>query len=346
MKEKILDYIDNHGPSSGTALSKIFNVSRQAVNKHLKTLIEKGEIRKEGTTRGALYTNAGQSEQERKITAFKKKYRLSGAEEHSVFEQFESALNLRKNVRKNVYEIIRYAFTEIMNNAIEHSHSQYCDVEGILQPYRCRFAIRDYGIGVFFSIYQTFNLEDENNAVLELLKGKKTTMEKRHSGEGIFFTSKSGDHVSFRSHKVKISFENVIGDVFLETLKFQKGTEVIFEISRRSRKLITEIFNKYAPEKYDYKFEKTRVCVRLMQKELVSRSEAKRLLSGLDRFKEVVLDFQSVTMLGQAFADEVFRVFRKQYPGTIIKIENLSSSLKPILRHVVDNQYNHELTTS
>lgn len=337
MKEKILDYINKHGPVSGTAISKIFNVSRQAVNKHLKTLIEKGEICKEGSTKGALYANAGQSEQKKRIAVFKKRYQLNGAEEHTIFEQFESVLNLRKNLRKNVYEIVRYAFTEIMNNAIEHSHSRYCDVEGILEPYSCRFIIRDYGIGVFFSICQTFNLEDENNAVLELLKGKKTTMEKRHSGEGIFFTSKSGDHVAFRSHKIQISFENTAGDVFLKTLKFRKGTEVIFEISRRSRRLINEIFNKYAPEKYDYKFEKTRVYVKLIQKELVSRSEAKRLLSGLDKFKEVVLDFQGVTMLGQGFADEIFRVFRKQYPDTIIKIENLSPGLTPVISHIVDN---------
>jgi hypothetical protein len=189
-----------------------------------------------------------------------------------------------------------------------------------------------------------FNLKDENDAVLELMKGKKTTMKEKHSGEGIYFTSKSGDNISFHSHKVKLSFENETGDILLETHRFRKGTEVTFGISKRSRKSITEIFKKYAPEEYEYRFERTKVLVRLVQKELVSRSEAKRLLSGLDRFKEVILDFRGVTMLGQAFADEVFRVFRKQYPDIMIKIENLSSGLKPIISHVVDNQYNDKLT--
>jgi len=338
MKDKILNYINDKGPVSGATLAKMFNISRQAINKHIKTLIEKGEIRKEGTTRGVQYIKIDRHDQEEGITAFKKKYLLEGLEEHIVFEQFESTLNLRKNLGKNAYEIVRYAFTEIMNNAIEHSNSRYCDVEGVLYPYRCRFIIRDYGIGVFFSIYKTFDLEDENSAILEVMKGKKTTMEKRHSGEGIFFTSKSGDYVSFRSHKVKLSFENIAEDVLLETHKHQKGTEVIFEISRRSKRLINDIFNKYAPEEYDYKFEKTRVYVRLLQKELVSRSEAKRLLFGVERFKEVLLDFKGVTMLGQAFADEVFRVFKKQHPGTAIKIENLSSSLEPMIFHIVDNK--------
>jgi hypothetical protein len=46
----------------------------------------------------------------------------------------------------------------------------------------------------------------------------------------------------------------------------------------------------------------------------VSRSEAKRLLRGLDRFREVVLDFRSVDLVGQGFADEVFRVWATRHP--------------------------------
>ena len=41
----------------------------------------------------------------------------------------------------------------------------------------------------------------------------------------------------------------------------------------------------------------------------VSRSQAKRLLARVDSFKTVILDFEGVKSIGQAFADEVFRVF-------------------------------------
>ena len=37
-------------------------------------------------------------------------------------------------------------------------------------------------------------------------------------------------------------------------------------------------------------------------------------MARLDRFKEVVLDFKGVTMIGPAFADEIFRVFSTQHP--------------------------------
>jgi len=47
---------------------------------------------------------------------------------------------------------------------------------------------------------------------------------------------------------------------------------------------------------------------------LISRSQAKRLLARVDRFKTVLLDFEGVSAIGQAFSDENFRVFRSQHP--------------------------------
>ena len=45
----------------------------------------------------------------------------------------------------------------------------------------------------------------------------------------------------------------------------------------------------------------------------MSRSQARRLVSGLERSREVVLDFRGVELVGQGFADEVFRVWAKQH---------------------------------
>ncbi|MDQ3495281.1 MAG: STAS-like domain-containing protein [Pseudomonadota bacterium] len=46
----------------------------------------------------------------------------------------------------------------------------------------------------------------------------------------------------------------------------------------------------------------------------ITRSEAKHLLQRVDRFRCVVLDFEQVTTIGQAFADEIFRVFANEHP--------------------------------
>lgn len=61
---------------------------------------------------------------------------------------------------------------------------------------------------------------------------------------------------------------------------------------------------------------RTTTVVRLVSigVELVSRSEGKRLVRGLERFREVVLDFEGVRVVGQGFADEVFRVWSAANP--------------------------------
>ena len=330
-KEKILKHLKEKKSASGKEISEFLGISRQAMNKHLKILIQKGNVVKEGNTRGAVYTIEGKIKPAQRL---RRRYVLKGLEEDRVFKEVELLLNLRKNLRKNVFDIINYVFTEILNNAIEHSQSKNCDVEVVLDKYTYNFTIRDNGIGIFYSIHTKFDLSDEVSALGELIKGKTTTMREKHSGEGVFFSSKSGDSVAFRSHKIHLIFDNIKKDVFVEEKKFVKGTEVKFSISRASKRNLEKIFVQYAPKEFDYSFEKTRVFVKLFQKEYVSRSEARRLLSGLDKFKEIILDFKGVKSLGQGFADEILRVFKKQHPDIVIKTENLNPTVASIINHV------------
>ncbi len=337
-KDKILKYLKEKKSASGRDLSQSFGISRQAANKHLKELILNGKVMKEGTTKGAIYRSSLTGRKSQSVQRFRKICSLQGLEEDTIFEEVELLLNLRKNLKKNVFEIIHYTFTEILNNAIEHSQSKKSYIEIILDQYRCNFQIRDYGIGIFYSIFTKFNLSDETSAIGELIKGKTTTMKEKHTGEGVFFTSKSGDVITFRSHKINLIFDNLKRDVFVEERKVIGGTEVNFSISRNSKRGLQTIFAEFAPRKFGYRFEKTKAFVKLFQKECISRSEARRLLLGLDKFKEIILDFKGVKSLGQGFADEIFRVFRKKYPNTIIGTENLNPTLKPIIKRVVDNK--------
>ena len=67
----------------------------------------------------------------------------------------------------------------------------------------------------------------------------------------------------------------------------------------------------------DYGFTKTVVPVRMAQygeDKLISRSQARRVLARVELFKTVLFDFKEVETIGQAFADEIFRVFAMQHP--------------------------------
>src|SRR5690606_33075114 len=96
--------------------------------------------------------------------------------------------------------------------------------------------------------------------------------------------------------------------------------------------------DQHASDANDYRFDKTVVPVKLLQygdDHLVSRSQAKRLLQRFDRFRTVVLNFEGVESIGQAFADEVFRVFPSQHPEVeIIPVQANEQVMRMINRAV------------
>ena len=81
-------------------------------------------------------------------------------------------------------------------------------------------------------------------------------------------------------------------------------------------------------------FNKTVVPVALAKagpNELVSRSQAKRLLARVDQFKIVVFDFKDVESIGQAFADEIFRVFAKRHPDIEMPVVHATKQVRDMI---------------
>ena len=64
---------------------------------------------------------------------------------------------------------------------------------------------------------------------------------------------------------------------------------------------------------------------------LISRSQAKALLSEIKSFNCLVFDFSNVEMIGQAFADEIFRVKARENPDIQFSIENASSNVMKMI---------------
>ena len=84
----------------------------------------------------------------------------------------------------------------------------------------------------------------------------------------------------------------------------------------------------------DYSFSRTHVPINLAQygdEKLISRSQAKRALARFEEFKEVFLDFARVKTIGQAFADEIFRVFQRQHPEVQLVHVNANSAVKRMI---------------
>jgi len=217
----------------------------------------------------------------------------------------------------------------MFNNAIEHSESHFIDVHVSESKKLLTFIVRDFGVGVFRNVMKKRQLNSELEAIQDLLKGKTTTAPKAHSGEGIFFTSKIADLFVLESFNSRLRIDNVLPDVFIEEVKKPlKGTEVTFSIATDSRKHLSDIFRKFQTGT-DLAFDKTEIQIKLytMGTVYVSRSQARRVLVGLEKFKSIILDFDKVPTVGQAFADEIFRVFLLKHPNIKIKPINMNETV-------------------
>lgn len=326
----IIENVDIHSQDITSFTVEAFGISRQAVNKHLQQLIRDGLIEASGSTRNKKYSL--------KLLADK-------TIQLQVDEKLKEDIVWRDKVRpilgdinKNILEICSYGFTEMLNNIIDHSGSDDAAIVIKCSPLSVEIMVADYGEGIFNKIQRECKLEDPREALLELSKGKLTTDPERHSGEGIFFTSKSFDVFSIYSNGLTFSHNQDWDKDWLSGKEEKnKGTYVFMTISLDSSRNLKNVFNSYAAESDDFGFSKTVVPVSLVTYEgehLVSRSQAKRLVTRFEKFKEVVLDFEGVENIGQAFADEIFRVFTRNHPDVKITPFNTNNAVTKMIKHV------------
>ena len=330
-KEEILRTIKTKSQMKSSDLVDILGVSRQYIARLLAELVSENEIVKVGSTRGALYTTESYLHKNPQIasTLYSKTLKNINLEEHKVIEDIKSSFSLFYRLPENIKSIFEYAFSEMLNNAIEHSHSKTIKINAKLNQKELSFVVDDFGIGVFRSIMNKKSLKSELEAIQDLLKGKMTTAPKQHSGEGIFFTSKVGDNFVLDSYGYQFVADNKIDDIFVGQTRGQKqGTKVSFSVDTNSKHHLYDVFKEYTnvDNSGDYGFDKTEIKVRLytMGGVYISRSQARRVLVGLDKFKVIVMDYDRVPSVGQAFTDEIYRVFKNKYPE--IRIENINTN--------------------
>jgi anti-sigma regulatory factor (Ser/Thr protein kinase)/biotin operon repressor len=332
---RIMVIVRKRGAVSGAGIAAEIGLTRQAVHRHLLRLVQQGILEKSGRTRDAVYrlrtARAAPSP-----AMYRRTLPTAGLQEDVVFAELERRLAFGRTVTANARRILAFAVTEMLNNAIEHSGAARVAVEATVGPRDVTVVIRDRGIGVFRSVADHYALASEEDSVGELLKGKATSMPARHSGQGIFFTSKACDRLELRSHRTVLLFDTRRGDVEVSLQRQLAGTTVTLVLSRAARRSLPEVFSAFAPEEYDLQFEKTRVLVRLAARDYVSRSEARRLVARLEQFREAELDFAMVRSIGQAFADEIFRVFARAHPLVKLTRTNVARALDAVIRSVVD----------
>jgi DNA-binding transcriptional ArsR family regulator len=117
----ILDHVDEHPSDIAKRAASHFHITRQAVHKHMRRLVDEGALTEAGQTRNREYKLAPRSKWEQT-------YRIEAA----LAEDIVWTRDVRPALGRlpdNVIKIWQHGFTEMFNNAIDHSEGSRIRVE-------------------------------------------------------------------------------------------------------------------------------------------------------------------------------------------------------------------------
>ena len=296
-----------------------FGVTKSAISKHIRELRDLIDFEQSvGRTKTCVL---------RQLNRIELEYSISGSgclDEMTVF-MHDIDPNL-VNMSDNAKDILSFCFTEMFNNVMDHSDASLARVIVANTAISTMIIIADNGIGIFRKVKEALNLPDERQSLLELSKGKFTTDPNNHTGEGIFFSSRACDMFAIASNGLIFSHtQDMAHDILTKVNPSEgnPGTFVLMSVNNNSPRKLRDVFDQYSS--VDGGFTSTEVPVKLIQYKnegLISRSQAKRLLSRVDKFKFVTLDFENISFIGQAFADQIFRVFAREHPDIQVTVKN------------------------
>lgn len=335
IRQHIIESVSGHPRDLVATVVARFGLSRQAALNNVKRLVDDGVIEQSGTKRGCAYS----------LKAHMVNLRVpltDGLDESEVWQTLTRTF--LPKLRPNVAFICSYGFTELLGNALVHSEGDSVEVRVEYDEREIRMSLMDNGIGIFTKICHALQVNNPVDAVIEIHKGKFTTEPDHRLGEGLFYVSRLFDEFTIRSagYEFKLSgSKESLAEYAADPANH--GTEISMRIALDSTLEADDVFSGHNAKgqlgEGDSAFglSKTRISVGLMQHggvALVSRAQGKRLVDRLEKFKEIILDFEGVQKIGQGFADELFRLFPNAHPDVHMHLVNQSESIEKMVRHV------------
>ena len=164
-----------------------------------------------------------------------------------------------------VARLARHAFTELLNNAIDHSGGTTVTVSMRQTPSHVQLLVSDDGCGLFEHIGQAFAIDEPKLAMLELSKGKLSSQPDWHTGRGLYFTARIADvldvHANAAAFQHRAWQANRWQPVRPAT---QQGTSVFVAFALDTRRSLDEVMRAHSLDGQGYGFERTVVPLQLL----------------------------------------------------------------------------------
>jgi anti-sigma regulatory factor (Ser/Thr protein kinase) len=218
-----------------------------------------------------------------------------------------------------VARMAQHAFTELLNNAVDHSGGTQVTVSMRQTPLQLQLLVSDDGCGLFDRIADAHAISDTTLAMLELSKGKLTSQPDRHTGRGLFFTSRLADVFDLHANASAFQYRGWDHRSWFKSRPLaRQGTSVYLSIALDTPRTLDAVLRAHSLDGDGYGFDRTVVPLRLLTEggsALDSRALARRVAARLQRFRRAELDFTGIGEIGHGFADELFRVAAHELPA-------------------------------
>lgn len=309
--EKVRQLVDRRGEVQNRDVAGTLDVSAATAHRLLQALVLAGSLERQGKGRASRY----------RLPPVRRRFRLEGLDEHRAWDAVAANIARIRPLPPDAALSLAYAASEILNNAVDHSRGRAVQVMVAFDKGGTTVTtVQDDGIGVFRRVCEDFGYATPADAIVQIEKGKLTSDPARHSGEGLFFSSKAVTRFRLESQGIAWVVDNQVHDSAIAPSDVRRGTRVRLETVRGLVPRLEDVFASYT-DPASLEFTRTRATIKLatLGAVLVSRSEAKRLVLRLTEFRHVTLDFSDVEVVGQGFCDEVFRVFALAHPEVALE---------------------------
>lgn len=298
IKQFILQNLTQHQKDIIKATIRQFGLSRQAILKHMHTLIQEDRVVAHGKTRDRYYELMP-------LVNYSQSIDISNGFRPEKLIQDQIRPKLR-HLPANIREICEFSLSALFNNVLDHANGTHLSYKIYVTQDEVHLLINDNGVGLFHKINDAQNLQDNHLSAIEVAKGRVTSDPLNHAGEELMTVLHLFETGIIEATGLCLTFINKTSDWTLSESSQLKGTKIHLEIKTNSRRTCQEVFQRI----FNREKRSARIPVKLARangEQLNSRTQAQSLVHNIKDLGEIEFDFRQIDFIGPAFADELLR---------------------------------------
>ena len=330
IKKFLLDNLTTHQKDIiNTAINR-FGVSRQAIHKHMNSLINDKKVIGHGTTKGRYYELIPSVNYSKTFDI-----QINNNNEKLITEHFIPHFS---DLPKNIFEIFEFTTWALINNIYDHANASrlYCKI--FINHNEAHFIISDNGVGIFKHIKQRLKLANDHLAALELAKGNLKVEPDYHSGDELYAVIHLFDRVRMESSGKSLIFSNFNQEWEIGDSSQTKGSRIHLIINPSITRTCADIFNLI----FNSNKEKIRIPLNLLDisnhKIVNSREQLGSVLRNINDYKNIEFDFKKINLIGPAFADALIHKTKEKNQHANIKWINTNETVDLLLSRALGRQ--------